>query len=233
MYTTPQDVRDLLGVSIEDASDEILKEFIEKAQRVVLKHITVKVKDEVMSGSINGQNNTFSVSNKYLADVDFDEQVTTSDFKIYGWKDADDPGTKVELTCSTFYPEYGIFVLSEAPDPNTYEILTCDYSYYTCQIDWTLVELATAYYAAFLWVARELFLVPEEWALGNLRIRQREPRRHYRTEFYNIIKYLRRLPMDMTSYRKMVTTPRVRGEFTGPRTLQEYLDRLSRMKVKT
>ncbi len=228
MYTTPQDVRDLLGLTLEDASDSVLTEFIEKAQNIVLKYITVKIVDEEMTGNINGSNNTFKVKHRYIADVDFDKTVTTSDFTIYGWTDSDDPGTKVTLPLSTFYPEYGIFVLSSAPDPDTYEKITCDYSYYTCQIDWDLVGMATAYYAGMLWTAREMFLVPPSLAIGNVTVRHNQPWEELRKEFNRIVYHLTSLPMDIVTYRKMVKVGRLGVSLKGPASTLDYEERVRR-----
>jgi len=232
LYTTPQEIRDLLGLTVEDADDSILEEFIDKAQKILLKYITVQVIDEEMTGSINGTNTTFSVSHKFIADIDFDKQITTSDFKIYGWKDSDDPGTKVELSVSTFYPEYGIFVLSSPPSSDTYEKITCDYSYYTCKIDWDLVNMATAYYAGMLWVARELYLVPETLAIGNVRVRTNQPWEKLRTEFKRIIYHLTALPMDIVSYRKIVRAGRFPYVYRGPGTTYEIEEKYSSKKTK-
>lgn len=229
MYTTPQEIRDLLGVSIEDAPDDILEEFIDKAQHVVIKYWQVEVKDEVMSGSINGSNNTFSVSNKFIADTNFDKKITTDDFKIYLWTDASDPGSRTEATLSTFYPEHGKFVLSSAPSTNIKKI-TIDYSYYTKAIDWDLVNLATAYYASMLWIAREQYLVPEEFTIGGLRVRNRQPWERLREEFFRMVNRITAVPMDYVRYEKMVLAPRIKGRMRGPGTLVQYEESRGRKK---
>ena len=233
MYTTPQEIRDLLGLTVEDVDDSILEEFIDKAQKILLKYIAVQVIDEEMTGSINGVNTTFSVSHKFIADVDFDKQVTTSDFKIYGWKKSNDPSSKVELSVSTFYPEYGIFVLSSPPSSDTYKKITCDYSYYTCKIDWDLVNMATAYYAGMLWVARELYLVPETLAIGNVRVRNRQPWERLREEFLRIVFHLTKLPMDKVSYEKIMRSPRRPWKYKGPGTTYEVEIKSSSKYIKS
>ena len=232
MYTTPQNVRDLLGLELEDAPDDVLEELIEKAQYILLHYIQVKVIDETMKGDINGTNSTFSVSNKFIADTNFDKQITTSDFTIYGWTSADDPSTKVTLSVSTFYPDLGIFVLSSPPSTD-YERISIDYSYYTCSIDWNLVEMATAYYAGMLWVAREEFLVPEDLAIGNVRVRQNQPWEKLRTEFLRIVYHLTTLPMDIVTYKKMVLSPRKKFRFRGPGSTYEYEERYANVKSTT
>jgi len=222
MYTTPQEIRDLLGVTIEDAPDDILEEFIEKAQHVVIKYWQVEVTEETMKGSINGSNNTFSVSNKFIADTNFDKEITTDDFTIYLWSDEDDPGSRTEATVSTFYPEHGKFVLSSAPSSSEVEKITIKYSYYTKAIDWNLVNLATAYYAGMLWVAREQYLVPETFAIGGIRVRSVQPWERLREEFFRIVNQITSVPMDYVRYRKMVLAPRIKGRFKGPGTVIDY-----------
>lgn len=208
MWTNPQNVRDLLGVDIETATDSILEEFIVYAQDYIRKYIQLRVIDGKLSGNINGTNNTFSTQYVYFADVSGDTLITTSDFTIYGWKDRTDPFKRDILTVNTFDPLRGLIVLQTAPDEDTYEKLTIDYSYYTKAIDWNLLSLATAWKAAELWVKREEFLVPETWVMGSKRIVQRQPWRYFEIEVNRIIDKLRALPMDKVTYKKLVFRPR-------------------------
>lgn len=212
MYTTPQNVRDLLGLTIEQAPDDILEEFIEKAQNVILHHIQIKVQDEVASLDTSGT--TFSLDHQFIADTNFDKVINASDVKVYGWVDSDHIETRVELSISTLWPEHGIIKLSE--DASSYDQVTVDYSYYTCAIDWNLVEMATAYYAGMLWVAREEYLVPEQLAIGSVRVRQRQPWQQIRNEFLRIVFHLTELPMDIVAYRKIMVSPRSSYRYKGP-----------------
>jgi len=224
MYTTPQEIRDILGLDAEDAQDYILEEFIDKAQRVVIRYVQVEVLDEEMSGNINGTNNTFTTSHKFLADTNFDMQITTSDFTVYGWTDSDDPSSKVELTVSTFYPTKGIIVLASAPSTD-YKKITINYSYYTCKMDWELLKLATTYYAAMLFVAREYFLVPISYSMGGITVRNNQPWDNLRDEFLRIIYHITSLPMDKVTYTKKILSPRLKGTYKGPGTTLDVLDK--------
>lgn len=208
MYTNPQNVRDLLGVDIETANDSILEEFIEYAQNYIRKYIQVKVIDETLSGNVNGSNSTFSTEYAYWADISGNTLITTEDFTVYGWKDRTNPFTRAKLSINTFDPLRGLVVLTEAPDPDVYDKLTVDYSYYTKAIDWDLLALATAWKAAEIWVKREEFLVPETWALGGKRITSRRPWRYFEIEVNRIIDKLRALPMTKVAYKKLVFRPR-------------------------
>ena len=209
-YTTEQDVRDILGVNLDDASDDILREFISKAQVIVLKHIQVPIMNELMDGTIDGTNNSFTIDGApFIADRNYDKQITKADIEVYTWTDADDEATKNSVTVQTFYPDTGLVILETAPG-TTVEQVTISYSYYTCKIDWDLVSLATSYYAAMMWVGRELYLVPERVFLGELRLQRSkgEPWETFRREFRRIIDLIVALPMEKVEYDKMVTDPR-------------------------
>jgi len=222
-YSTPQNIRDILGLEPEDVTDEILDEFIDKAQRIVLHYVQIAVEDEEPEGDINGTNNTFTVIHPYLADTNFDQVVSTLDFTIYGWTDDEDPATKTALTVSTFYPTYGMIVLATAP-AITYEKITVNYSYYTQSIDWDLLELATRYYAAKMYVAREMFLVPDQLTIGNIKIRQNQPWERLHNEFLRIVYHLTTIPMDIVNYKKFVMSPRKKTSYTGPGTSYQAED---------
>lgn len=222
-YTTPQNIRDILGLEPEDVTDEILDEFIDKAQRVLLHYVQIAVLDETPTGNVDGSNNTFQTIHPFFADIDFDQSISTLDFTIYGWTDEDDPSTKKALSVSTFYPTYGMIVLSTAPAATT-EKITVDYSYYTQSIDWDLVELATRYYAAKMYVAREMFLVPDQLTIGNIKIRQNQPWERLHNEFLRIIYHLTTIPMDIVNYSKLVMSPRKKISYTGPGTTYQAED---------
>jgi len=214
LYTTEQDVRDLLGLSIDEAPDDVLEEFITKAQQVILHYIQIPVDEEVASLDSSGQ--TIVLSHKYLADTNFDKQITPSDVTVYGYYD-ESMETRSTLQVSTIWPEQGVIKL--ASSASSYETVTVSYSYYTCAIDWNLVSLATAYYAGMLWVAREEFLVPEQLAIGNIRVRQTQPWDKLRNEFLRIVFHLTSVPMDIVNYRKIMVPSRSTVHYRGPGTV--------------
>jgi len=208
MWTNPQNVRDLLGVDMDTATDDILEEFIKYAQIYIRKYIQCSIIDEKLSGNINSTNNTFTTEYVFFADVTGDTLITTADFTVYGWPDSDNPFGRVELAVNTFDPLRGKIVLETAPSQDDYDKLTIDYSYYTKRIDWALLSLGTAWKAAELWVKREEYLVPETWVMGSKRIIQKQPWRFYEIEVNRIIDKLRALPMDKVAYEKLVFRPR-------------------------
>jgi len=233
-YTDAEEIRKILGITIDDAKDDVLDDFIQKAQKVLLHYIQIQVIDEEMDGSINGSNTTFTCTNKFIADTNYDKAITTSDFTINGWTDEDDPTSKVTLTVSTFDAVNGFFKLATAPDCSTYDTVTITYSYYTCKIDWDMVELATTYYAAMLWAAKELYLVPEDLVIGNIRIRNKRdmPYEKLRMEFLRIVNIITALPMDVNTYRKIMRSPRSSDILYGPGTSYELDDSSESKTIK-
>ncbi len=209
-YTNPQDVRDLLGVSIDEADDEILSEFINYAQLYIRKYIQIEVYDGKLSGNINAKNNTFTTDYAFWADISGNTVITTADFTVYGWKKdfENDQFKKEELSVSTFDPLRGKVLLSSAPSNEVYGKVTMDYSYYTKKIDWQLLSLVTAWKAAELWVKREEFLVPETYVFGSKRITQRQPWKYYELEVRRLVNKIIALPMTKVAYARLVFRPR-------------------------
>jgi hypothetical protein len=118
-------------------------------------------------GEINGANTVFYTRNAPLADTNFDKQVTPEDIAVYGWVSAGDPSTKQPLAVASVYAPLGRITLSSAP--SGFEVITCDYAYYLNEIDFTLVSEASKLYAAFLYTAREMALLPVKSSIGPLR----------------------------------------------------------------
>lgn len=218
MYTTPADVRDLLGLTISEVEDHVLEELITKSQNIVLHYIQIQVRDEVIALDAE-TGTTIPLDNKYIADTNFDKTINASDVLVYGWIDSEDPGSRSSLALSILYPEHGIIVLSS--DASDYEKVTVNYSYYTCSIDWNLLDMAVAYYAAMLWVAKEEFLVPDDLTIGNVRVRQRQPWDRFRDEFLRMINHITEVPMDVVNYRKIMINPRGEERYSGPGSILE------------
>jgi hypothetical protein len=225
MYTTAQDVRDLLGLSVGEAPDSVLDELIEKAQKVVVHYVQINVDEE----EVHPDGMTIVLSHKYLADRDFDMQITSGDVKVYCY-----PSTNLEerytLPVEKIWPELGVIKLLSVP--LSFTKITVSYAYYTCAIDWNLLSLATAYYAGMLWVAREEFLVPEQLAIGNVRIRQEQPWDKLRNEFRRIIYHMTEIPMDIVNYKKIMISPRSGARYYGPGTVLEAEDLASDANIR-
>ena len=164
----PEQVRLRLGLTIEEAPDETVYNYIDRAQKDLRRDIAYWKFDDVLTGTIDGSNTTFSTSEIYIADRYFDNTVTIADIEVYGWTDSDNPATKSSLTITTIYPEYGKVVLSTAPS-TSYEQITATYYYYGVPVDFTLIPEACADLAAYYYAKREIALQPQQWMFGAYR----------------------------------------------------------------
>ena len=218
LYCTTEDVRKILGLDIDDAPNDKLEWYVERAHKEIIKYVQIPIVNEEMSGNIDGKNSTFSADNGFIADTNWDKTISTLDFTIYGWTDADDEFTKVALPCSTFDAVTGKFILSSAPG-TTYKKITIDYSYYTRKIDWNIMEEATMWLAAKKWINREILLSWEDVKIGDLHLKDRKVIENVEKEFNRQISLLIAIQMSKVDYEKMVINPR--GVGTKGTTLEE------------
>lgn len=204
MYTTPEKVRTkILGVDSTVAPDEVLIPLIEDATRIVIKRLTVSVRKEIPD---RGQDpKEFYLKNPFVADTNGDMVIDEQDIKVYSWEDLWLEETREEEVVELLEPTTGRIYL--ARDPGN-RIITVDYSYYVYSIDWELVDLATAYYAAKMWVERELLLVPPMVRIGRITTRHREYWQTLNSEFERVMHLLYSCPMDIVNYSKIVVHPR-------------------------
>jgi hypothetical protein len=173
-YATIEDLRRIVDIA-DDADESVLDYYLAKATQKVIQDIFIRVTDETLTGNIDGVNNTFEVSKVPMADYDGDKVVGTADVTVVAWGDSSDPATKETLTVSQVYGREGKIVLSSAPS-STFDVITADYSYTKHDyIDWEMIELATAYWAAYLYALKEMALIPEQYALGAARFRHSRP----------------------------------------------------------
>jgi len=164
VWTTPSDVRSLLGLPTstldpEYASDSVLDYYITRAQYAVLPDVSIQVRDDILTGDIDGENKEFYVSNYPIFDRNFDKSIDVSDVDIYGWGDLDDLDTKTSLAVSSTDWREGRIVLTSAPS-STFEAITADYRYSKYEVEFTLLDMATAYLAGFLYLTAEYMEVP-------------------------------------------------------------------------
>ena len=209
MLITPDKIREIVGLSVDEAPDTEIEPHIERAQRELLYDIAIRVEEDVLSGSINGTNKTFEVTYYPIADSNFDGQIDKHDITIYAWKEEDKPNTKIEFTASTVYPEYGIIVLNTAPGTQ-YVQLTADYFYYPREIDMELMKEACAYLAGYYYILREYCLIPEQLYHGALRLRYVKPYMVLLDEYYRIRDIL-------------LSMPYAKGEHEEPEQIREEL----------
>jgi len=164
-YTTPKFVREnVLGVPVDEAPDAQLQEYIELADKVVMVDISTRVELEKLQQAIDGSGKKFQVKHFPIADINADSLVDGQDVEVKGWKTESDFDS---LTVANVLADKGIIILAEKPDLQTYKLgLTADYSYYPNPIDFNLVSLASAKYAAYLWLVKEHSLMPLKLKMG-------------------------------------------------------------------
>jgi len=185
MLTTPERIRELIGLSPEEVSDEQLIPYIKKAQERFLNDIALYVRDDTLKGNINGKNTKFTLSYTNVADRTFDNKVTVADIDVYTWTDADNPETRSEVPLSSINPIYGIVTLTTAPSKDV-EKLTANYYYYPREIDTKLVSHAVSALAGFYYVMAEYLLIPERLSHGAYRFTHARPYMFLLEEYYRI-----------------------------------------------
>lgn len=212
-YTTAEKVRTkILGVEASDAPDDVLNPLIEDATKIVIRRVSVRVLNEQPTQGSNSKE--YYLAHEFIADVNGDKQVDKNDVKVYAWDIFGDESTKTEVEVEHLNPLTGRIVLKDDPQGKT---ITVDYSYYLNQIDWDLMDLATAYYAAKMWIERELMLVPPTFRVGRVSTKHYEYWNTCNSEFERIMHLLVVCPMDKVSYKKIISTPRGKA-------LEEELD---------
>lgn len=121
-YATYSDVNLLTNVSSSDVSNTNVTSLIAEATAELNRLINVRevrepidYLDSTRKNKIDSSNTTFYVRNwkgKYLADMNNDGDVDTSDIIVY---QVDSDGTETELTVSSIDHDDGSFTLSSAP----------------------------------------------------------------------------------------------------------------------
>jgi len=206
-YTNPQKVRDLLGVDIDAATDTILNSYIGYADKILIKNITETIVDEDLE-QIGETYNVFQTEYPFIADITPTSATIPpgiQDVSAYYW-DADH--NKNTLTVTSINGLTGQVIVEGTESFLSTIDVRIDYNRYICKPDWTLIELASSYYAAFMWVGRELYLVPERYFLGELRIYGKEPWKHFKIQFDRLVQIIVNQPISKVDYERMVMNPR-------------------------
>jgi hypothetical protein len=165
---TPSDVRDITGLSPEEADDDKIQGYIDKAYRRFLNDVGIYAIDDVLTGDIDGTNTTFSVNYVPIADRDFDGVAGSLDVEVCQWLTENDLSTKSTLTVSNVNSKYGVITLSSAPSSDADE-LTASYYYYPRHIPESLIIDAVSALAGYLYVLQEFLLIPERLGHGAYR----------------------------------------------------------------
>jgi len=219
-YSSPSDVREILGITVAEADDTLLNSLISKADRVIYNIIAIEVKDGIVGDSkgaeggptIDGTNKKYYTKYYPLADIDFDSDVDPADVTVYLWSDATDETTKSVTTVSSVTARTGLIQLATAPDPTKVEKITIDYSYYLYDIDFDLLKLASTFYAAYLYIIRELMLMPDDIKWAGISHKYKEKPLQMYKEFSRVMSVIRKKPFK-----------RIEVEWTDePRRWEEY-----------
>ena len=155
LWTDPSLVRKIAGISDDEMTDPEIIEFIDLAQKEVNSKISIKVTrepvyliDSYRSNKIDGSNTTFFIKNwkdNYLADLNYDNEVTTSDVRVFAYNPSTQ--TETELTVSSIDINAGSFTLSSAPS-NLQLWVTYAYTNFDPVNPHPLVSQCVAYLAA-------------------------------------------------------------------------------------
>ena len=155
MYCTYSDINLLTNISSSDVSNVNITSIISHAIVELNRLINVKVVrepigylDSTRENDIDGSNTSYYVRNwkgKYLADMDNDGDVDTSDIIVY---QVDSEGTETVLTVSSIDHDDGKFVLSSAPLSGVSLYVTYEWCYKDVSTPDNLVKLACVYLTA-------------------------------------------------------------------------------------
>jgi len=176
-YTTYTKVALLTNISTSDISNANITSIISEATKELNRMINTKVVreriyyiDSTRENTIDGSNTTFYVRNwegKYLADMDNDGDVDTSDVIVY---QVDSDGVETELTVSSITHDEGKIVLSSAPDVGVRLYATYEWCYKDVSTPDPLVELAcTLLSAAYCYAKLNIGRAPQ-FFVGNKKI---------------------------------------------------------------
>lgn len=180
-YTTIDQIRNLTNGKLTSSlvSDAMLTEIILQATAKINSLINVKVREEEVDYIDNVRENEihdgvttkFYVKNgitNYLADVNNDGTVTTSDVRVYK---VDNEDVRTELTVSAIDVEDGSFTLSAVPGTDTSSMFVWyDFSFYNVNTPDKLVELMATYLSTSYAYLRKDHSLPSSTKFGNISI---------------------------------------------------------------
>ena len=191
-YNTPTEVREICGLTVEAAPDQVLSKYITRSDQALIAALTVRVYNEEMFGDLlrsygaacDGSTKTFYTYRYPLADTNAtstnSQWVWTDDLTVYLWTTKYDESTRTTAAISSINASTGKIVLSTAPS-NLVVWMTADYSYYYNNMNWTILKETAALGAGYRFVRAEYFYVPDSLKLGPLSI-------SWRTTAYGTLK---------------------------------------------
>jgi len=163
-YCSIDDIYNLTPITQDEADEQTLNYYIDRATESIIKDISILVYDE----EVSMEDTYFFTNNHPIADINGDTLIDSSDVKVYGWTNSDDPSTKETLSISSIIAHDGKIIL--ATSPSGYGKITCDYSYYLCDIDLSKLNKACAYLTAYYYALKEYLFIPDRsWTFGAAR----------------------------------------------------------------
>jgi len=196
-YCTAQDVRTYTGLSITDAPDADLEDFLDPATKSIVEQISVAVKWEILKSG--GSGNTYYTKYAPIADTDGDMVVGTSEVSLYDWGNTADADSKVPVVVTAVSSFDGKITVSSTINGT----VTGSYRYYRHEVDQILLRQATALYAGYLFTFTKWVWIPESYQLGPVRIRSSEPAWEKIFKMYvRVLNYIQRRPYAVTGNAK-------------------------------
>lgn len=130
MLCTVNDIRDIVSLTTEAVSDEVVNRLIKKAQIKIARDLYVHVEEERVSyideekeNLLDGSNDTLYTRYYPIVDANQDGLVNTSDVHVYKF---DNNGVRTEVTLTSITASLGKIILSELTNTNySYRITYC------------------------------------------------------------------------------------------------------------
>jgi hypothetical protein len=193
MWTNAEIVRKILGLTVEEVSDDDLEYYIEDAQRDVFNQITEYHEHDRLIGSIDGRNTVYKFNYPYLADSDFDG---IPDIKVYVWVKDSIAGQALVTTIDLLNNRVTLYA---APSSNASQVTACYYTYPSL-IDTNRLPRITGLLAAYYYAMSEFALIPEQWFHGAYRFTFEKQFNRLLDEYYREIQTLIRREHKMGTF---------------------------------
>ena len=170
VWAEPEDMRRWNGLPFDSTdpnyeSDDVLEYYLSKAQYAVRPDVMTLIRDEQMSGDIDGSNTEFYLGYYPIGDQNFDKSLNAYDVNCYGWGNLNDYLTKTSVDVASINYLEGRVVLTAAPS-STFDVITCDYYYSLYEVNLDLIEQAVSYFAGYSYFVARYMEVPTNVRIG-------------------------------------------------------------------
>lgn len=202
--------RELVGLDTEQAPDSKLSQFLTRARATVLREVSGEMQDDVLLDSngapAGGDGKAYFTSWFPVADRNLDGLVSVLDIDVHTWSDRLDPGSKVQLATTTYsIADFGggpaahgrIFINTGAFGGTTPQLLTATYRYWLWLPDsdgFSLLNDAINLMCGYKFVQSELFLIPEKYSIGGVRVSEQGILRKIETAYLEVVEAFKQRP---------------------------------------